>query len=325
MRSSGYLGPRRNRLAAETGSDGHRYADVLVRWRLKNGREVRRSYKADLAALKADAEKLYSDPGFLHAAYPALKPEASEFAAVNYREWDDPRHVEFSSEAEKDRLISTWQAEFETLTAQQREKESPIGALQFKTRGMQEMIDALRAGKGNYTSFNDYYYYPVYPSFTKTIALLEDLGIEAGKGIAAEHITSIGVHYYGPFSFREDEKLYDSGYPRATREDEGTFVVSDPEQIREVMEHAVPTGLGISNPEPHGRGGRGAGRKQRRLPAVREHRLRAGRRAGVPARTLRAEPGRDRGGYVRTLLKRKEKQAGKEQAGAIRLVSLRRF
>ena len=248
MRSSGYLGPRRNRLAAETGSDGHRYADVLVRWRLKNGREVRRIYRADLAALKADAEKLYSDPGFLHAAYPALKPEASEFAAVNYREWDDPRHVEFSSEAEKDRLISTWQAEFEVLTAEQREKESPIGALQFKTRGMQEMIDALRAGKGNYTSFNDYYYYPVYPSFTKTIALLEDLGIEAGKGIAAEDITSIGVHYYGPFGFREDEKLYDSGYPRATREDEGTFVVSDPEQIREVMEHAVPTGLGISNP-----------------------------------------------------------------------------
>ncbi len=222
-------------------------ATVTVRWTLAGGKEMLRTYQVNATALKAEIENLYADPGFLESAYPLLRTPASEIAAVNYCEWTIPVHVQFPDDAAKDRLLETWKQEFRALTAETREKENPIGGLQFKTVAMQEMIDQIRTVKGDYSVFNDYHYYPVYPSFTATIALLKECGIDPGSSLDPAEVGRVLVEYHGylepvkadvPVSTKTTEQYYA----------DGTLTVTDPEQIREIFADCVPNVGKFSNP-----------------------------------------------------------------------------
>ena len=265
---NGYRSTHRWQEAAYTESGDH-YSNVLVRWALKNGGETLRIYRVNTTGLRREIEALYADQGFLKANYPVLKLNASDIAAVNYCEWNEPVHVEFAGGAEKDQLFETWKKEYSALTAETRECEDPVGALQFKTNEIQAMIDEVRAVKSDYTVFNDYYYYPVYPSFKETIALLDKSGIRAGQKISAGDIGRIMIDYYGPLYGDWDELAADdmpvtaaemagasADMPAAAFAETGVtleadgrhLVLTDETKIREMMDVCVQNSTGTANP-----------------------------------------------------------------------------
>ena len=185
MRKEGFLGPNRRRFyRGGTGADGNaRYQDVLVRWRLADGREVQRTYIIDLSGLREETGRLYEDPGFLKASYPVLKADAGSIEEIRYREWNETSVLELSSAEERQKLFETWREEYLRLGLSQREKESPVGALQFRTAELKSLADSLEKDRINTAPFDDYYTYPVYPSFTGTLELLRNAGVEAGEGL----------------------------------------------------------------------------------------------------------------------------------------------
>lgn len=232
--------------------DGYVYADdgsmhenkglsvrVTVLFNLKNGKHVSRCYDVNWAAVEAAMFSVYSQPEYKEAVYPILRENASDIAAVNYQEYDDFRQVKLPDEAMKEKLLTTYQKELRGLTAETRTKESPVAAIQFKTNQIQEMIDTMKAVNGNIYTFNYYYYYPVYPSFTETIALLKQCGIEVGQFLNSNNVEKIEVIRYNQNSVNtvseydgetETEAVYDYDMTETDR-----VTVTDPVQIEEIL------------------------------------------------------------------------------------------
>lgn len=210
---------------------------VLVAWHLKNGRTVYRDYNMNLTAAASYLDAVYDMDEYKETAYPILSWQPEEIAGVNYQENGDTSHVAFRSEETMRQLLLTYQKELAALTAQTRRSESPVGAIQFKTREMQAMIDTLRANDGNYLTFNNNLYFPIYPSFTETIALLGECGTDVGSTLTADTVEKLVLEFRG--SYPEDAERKDGHAKSET--------ITDRARIREILESAVSREIAIED------------------------------------------------------------------------------
>ncbi len=103
------------------------------------------------------------------------------------KEEEDCSHVKLPDEQTKAALLAAYQKELMALTPDMRRKEMPIAEIQFKTNEMQAMIDVIRKNGGYYDTFNQFDYYPIYPSFQETIAILKQCGTEVGSKVTTEN------------------------------------------------------------------------------------------------------------------------------------------
>lgn len=139
------------------------------------------------------------------------------------------------------------------MSMSDREKEGPVGELLLisdeddglirETIGVKNR-ESLRYRR---SYWYDGYFYPVYPSFTKTIALLADCGITAGEPLKAENYKGIQVVAYRS-SFEEDKEeakplegtsekeLMETTEEVDEQTDELVMFYTDPEEIRAIME-----------------------------------------------------------------------------------------
>ena len=111
------------------------------------------------------------------------------------------------------------------MTLERLKKEAPIGLVRFVTAPERESLEWQERKNReqetnpsrywNYNSFTDMNYYPVYPSFTKTIALLKAQGIEIDLKYAQADIRSVQIYDYRGDKYR-------------------TITITDPEQIDEL-------------------------------------------------------------------------------------------
>lgn len=216
--------------------------NIVVGYNLKGGRTVYRNYQVDITQTEAEMASVYSQKEYKEAVYPLLKTKSAEIAGINYQELDDYRHVELPDAAMVDKLLGAYQEELAALTYQTRKEESPIGALQFKTHEMQEMIDTLRSNKGDYLSFNDIQYYPIYPSFTKTIALLKLCGIEAGDYLNEENVDKIEllVNSRSKDYISDQTMAYDS--ETAALDNPRSLIVKDKAEIAKLLKALIYQG-----------------------------------------------------------------------------------
>ena len=222
----------------DTRNEEKLYTTVTVCYHLKNGRNVLRNYYLDLAAVKEAIYHIYGQKEYKETAYPLLLTKPEEIAGVNYQEYDDYRHVSFSGDGSKEKLLTAYQKELSELTAETREQESPIGALQFKTNEMQQMIDRVRENKGDFTRFNDYGYYPVYPSFTETIALLKQCGIDAGHFLNRDNVDHVELTFYDQTVTQDTEEMFQTASEDTA--EYHTIVIRDKNQIEDFLALSLP-------------------------------------------------------------------------------------
>ena len=169
---------------------------VLVAWNLKNGKQILRSYDYDLKAVQENLDRVWDDPAFRKTMYPLFGTDSADLFGVNFQDALRLDHVPDtagdSPEAARLRteLFETYREEFSLLSAETRHRESPVGCLQFKTRSFQETADLLRSHGQDLSFLNGYDYYPVYPSFHKTIAVLLKCGVTLNEDLKSGHVVS---------------------------------------------------------------------------------------------------------------------------------------
>ncbi len=225
-----------HRFDEENGEDIYGY--TILAYHLKSGKTVYRQYYMNLSAVAENLDKAYDLPEYKKAVYPVLSYEAGDIAGVNYQEQSDYRHVDLRDEAQKKALLEAYQKELGELTSATRRTESPIAALQFKTKEHQELIDMLRKENGDFDSFNHYLYFPIHPSFDETIGILEECGIEAGSLLTSENTHKIVLEYRQ--NYVSDDMETEDMYPESV-------VVTDKAQIEEILNASVSYELNQSN------------------------------------------------------------------------------
>lgn len=229
------------------------FHNVTIAWHLRNGRTVYRSYRVNVSGVRTALEAVYDLDAYKTAMYPVLSLTADDVAGINYKEEDECSHVKLSGADTKAALLAAYQEELKALTSETRAHEMPIAEIQFKTNEQQALIQKLRDEGGNYTLFNHYYYYPIYPSFTKTIALLRACGVEVGGTVTPEKTASITLSYQG-VSVSEDEMVpADTELGQRQRkylsdDSRAMLTVTDPEQIREILAASASHSVVSLNP-----------------------------------------------------------------------------
>ena len=228
-------------------------SNVLVAWHLKNGRTVYRSYYLDLQAVREDLDLIHNDPAFKTAVYPVLSLPPEQLSGVNYQDVSGPDHVPGTSAEGLDAspegrmLLQAYKTELSQLTADTRRNESPVACLQFKDRDFQNAADTLRREDRQHFSlstFNNVGWYPVYPSFTETLSLLEKQGVQLNRAAAPEEMEALVlVDQTDPYDFAVPEDA-----PEELQEKEA-LVITDKEEIRKLLSSGVYfSNIAVSNP-----------------------------------------------------------------------------
>lgn len=233
--------------------DDEAFHNVTIAWHLRNGRTVYRRYLVNVSGVRAALEAVYDLDAYKTAMYPVLSLTADDVAGINYKEEDECSHVKLSGADVKAALLAAYQEELKALTSETRAHEMPIAEIQFKTNEQQALIQKLRDEGGNYTLFNHYYYYPIYPSFTKTIALLRACGVEVGGMVTPEKTASITLSYQGVAVSEDEMAPADTELGQRQRkylsdERRAMLTVTDPEQIREILAASASRSIVSLNP-----------------------------------------------------------------------------
>lgn len=229
------------------------FRNVTIAWHLRNGRTVYRCYRVNVSGVRAALEAVYDLDAYKTAMYPVLSLTADDVAGINYKEEDECSHVKLSGADMKAALLAAYQEELKALTSETRAHEMPIAEIQFKTNEQQALIQKLRDEGGNYTLFNHYYYYPIYPSFTKTIALLRACGVEVGGMVTPEKTASSTLSYQGVSVSEEEMAPADTELGQRQRkylsdDRRAMLTVTDPEQIREILAASASRSIVSLNP-----------------------------------------------------------------------------
>ncbi len=114
----------------------------------------------------------------------------------------------------REALLAAFKQDMLDQTTDAMEHELPIGTIQFRTRDHEEAVrynSALQEAVPDIGldigSLVGKCVYPVYPSFTRTITLLEEAGVEI-RSLADEDIVGIDIYYYGEKYRQAAEPVY---------------------------------------------------------------------------------------------------------------------
>ncbi|NBH71401.1 hypothetical protein D3Z51_05055 [Clostridiaceae bacterium] len=252
------------------------WSRVEVCYTLNSGRKVSRSYYMPVynEKLRSATGRLYANEEFKKGVFPLLSRTADQVAAIRFRgeySLGDSRENEVClrqlPDGEKAQLLETYQREFAAMTLERMESEMPIGLIRFSQEadeaGMDWWAGQDALGDRAKENYKGYYYwarndladkdfYPVYPSFTETIRLLEAQGVKAGGYLAELDVRAARVelnddYLAGYYSFSEDTGtvMAETGI---YGEYGNYFFIRDPERIAQIREDVVSSALCYYNP-----------------------------------------------------------------------------
>lgn len=212
---------------------------VTVCYTLNSGRKVMRRYYMALNPVRSQVEQLYSSEYYQNGTFPVLNRTTDRVANIRYREHETEICISDLNESQKKEFLETYQQEFRTMTLQKMEEEYPVGLIRFT---LPEDEAAIRWTQSVPEAEKDYRYYrmdsefvrrdfyPVYPSFVKTIALLKANGAEVGSYRLDDLVGSVSVC----------TPLKDG--------DQDVFGITDPQQVKELLQQSVDGGLSYYSP-----------------------------------------------------------------------------
>ncbi len=209
--------------------------DFSVKYTLKNGKDVYRSYSIDESEIREELTQLYEDPAFIQAVYPVFSQTAENTAAVRVTRGSQSsivsRDRNGTDKAMTEKLLLAYQKDFGQLTVETMTKENPVASIQFMTR-MQAEADSTREGNQNSWQYSDVTsrgYYPVYPSFANTIELLKECQLDTDSWTSIGEINEINIDLS---SYYYDKPVYET---KSTQ----NYKITDPQVIAQIMEAAA--------------------------------------------------------------------------------------
>ena len=190
------------------------YTMATICYTLKSGRVVSRNYTIDMTKSYELLKKLEQDEEYQNAAYPLLAARPEQFVSVRYRKSRSTgdQNLKNLTASQRVELLHTYQQEFAALTLDEMKKEMPTGLIRFTTEEEEQAIawwnqkenrSQIEMYPWKYSYSNDVRneaFYPVYPSFKKTMALLKQAGVSVADDSISDRIVSVTVRGYAPGS-----------------------------------------------------------------------------------------------------------------------------
>ncbi len=184
-----------------------KYSYSYIHYRLKNGRDVYRCYPVnyrDNEVLEAFA-KLYAAKEYKEAVYPELLRDNSDFGELYFTSLSARDET---VDSERERLLEAYKTELYATDWETLKNEYPLGQL------ISKVFDA----EGRFMD-NQFYMY-IYPSMTKTIGILKELGIDPDMVYDSAGIGHIDIYHY-------------------TEQEDVSAAFDDPDEIKQIMDSAV--------------------------------------------------------------------------------------
>lgn len=238
----------RTNLTEEVGEDTH-YTDMFVKYQLKNGKSVYRSYTINIAnpqVLQCVADT-YNDMQYKVSAYPVLSEETDKDyigILLDYAYYSES--IQLSKE-KLQKFVETYQKELKELTFEELTTTYPVVRLAFAKAApdseYQSVVVESSSGVTLHSDGTTFEYYStesgyrIYSSFDETLALLEEYGADIVSEIAAEDVISIMIEDYSLERYDDDgllTKMIEVDYTS----DEGEI-----EEIRQILPGLVPEHL----------------------------------------------------------------------------------
>lgn len=236
----------------DNASDSRKYdTEVTVAYDLKNGRTVRRSYRLYLSDVMNAYEKLYGQKDYKTGLYSILTQKPEELSKADYAEagtilYTAPRG------SEQNELLAAYQADLMDLDIQTRMEENPIGSLYFVTSESVSLLNEARESLNSRGGFWDYseedanQEWPVYPSFTRTLGILKNQGINAGTTLLPENIQEVSMDVHDLLSAMNPDGGLIHGKSLADLEKKNPYYredarlqITDPQDIKTLMKYTV--------------------------------------------------------------------------------------
>ncbi|WP_148409205.1 DUF6449 domain-containing protein [Murimonas intestini] len=176
---------------------------VSVRYELAGEKEVYRNYYVSLEALNHTMDELFKDVSFRSKFFPLLGRDNSEVRYLNLSSVTGYTDLELTSK-QKEELLRTYKEELEGVTFETLRTEPALGSIGFtyESRGTQLQMAAAETYYGGISQFSENY--PVYESFTGTVALLKEYGYPVDEQLNASDIESVTISCYDPEFIRSD-------------------------------------------------------------------------------------------------------------------------
>lgn len=177
-----------------------------VCYTMNSGKKVYRRYLGNLESVKTQIDKMIQDEQYLTGAFPLMKRNADEIETIRFREQQEDVVLSDLTEQDKQELLDAYREEFSGLTIDHMKEEYPVGLIRFtkeideRAMQWQNKLDAERSWS-NYEYYRGYDFkvndfYPVYPSFAKTLRILKEHGIEVGRYIEEMDIQKMTILRY---------------------------------------------------------------------------------------------------------------------------------
>ncbi len=181
--------------------DGNDYMIyVQAGYRQKNGKTVYRSYSISRAALGSTLDEIYAMKEYRDGTYPVMSYQPENITGIYWLSDSNISEVN-AGDALRSEILAAYQEELAGLTINERAVEAPVAALRFLTKAESEYLRTISVQRG-YTSsgfrmddMNAVNFFPVYPSFTKTIALLKQAGVDVTAKLTADDVEQIKIMY----------------------------------------------------------------------------------------------------------------------------------
>lgn len=210
-----------------------------VKYDMKNGKTVYRQYRLSTSETYQQLQRIYENSDYKVVHYPLLHWDTTKIGKVSLRYYSEMvNHKEFGMDGkesytlalqgtEKQAFLSTYIEELKTLTLDEVKDIEPLATVLFEY---------------NTYDVNTYY---VYPSFTKTLELMEKYGFDTSKKIKLEDIRRITVGDYRPkYDQTTVEGIISTSMAKDSYKEE---TYSKPEQIAQILPNLVSRDYFYSN------------------------------------------------------------------------------
>ncbi len=201
-------------------ASGYGAGSLIMCFRMDNGKEIYRRYELpDTPETRELTDAVFESAEYKRGIYPVLSQQPDETADVYFRQYDSGGKTPLALENEqKSALLLAYQKDLEEMTMAEKREEIPIGTIQFRTKEMDKAIRYNAEKNIKYENLDERCYYPLYPSFDRTIGVMENAGVRFME-MDESTIESIRIERYDG----EDYSLNDID------------VYEDPEDIRALV------------------------------------------------------------------------------------------
>lgn len=186
------------------------WTSVVIAYHVKNGKTVYRHYDINVTDLRNVFDQMYESEEYKNGSVPLLAYDADDVYGIY--ESHDSRIYEIETDTTlRAQMLDAYKEEMTALTLDERAQTTPVTSLRFMTHEEYEYICSIShqrnpnfAGDFQLEDMNRVNFFPVYPSFTKTLELLEQAGMDEFGPLDMDDVYSIEIvsDYY------VDEKAY---------------------------------------------------------------------------------------------------------------------